>query len=65
MNEIFVVYLLHSFTNLSKEVEDLFLLEWFFENFFQIITISMLHNNEEFTFLMLVKFLKSKNALLV
>ena len=65
MNEIFVVYLLHSFTNLSKEVEDLFLLEWFFENFFQIITISMLHNNEEFTLLILVKFLKSKNALLV
>ncbi len=65
MNEIFVVYLLHSFANLSKEVEDLFLLEWFFENFFQIITISMLHNNEEFTFLWLVKFLKSKNALLV
>jgi hypothetical protein len=69
MNEFFVVYLLYSFANRSKQTEDLFLLErgaTLVQNFFaQINTTSVLHDNKEFTFLCFVKSLKSEDVLAV
>jgi|688.fasta_scaffold450400_1 hypothetical protein len=66
MNQLLVMYLLYSFTNLSKEVEDLFLFEsLFLKNIFEIITVSLLHDNEKFIFILLLKSLKSENVCIV